>query len=74
MKTDLSFLERILEDDPKRNGLRYPYFSAMIRQSDPTFTLEGRSVLVTALDSIRPVLKRVMSMRARHILVPLHMF
>jgi len=74
MKSDLSFLECILDDNPQRNGLTYPHLPVRIRLPEPGFTLEDASVLVTALDSMRPILKRLMDLKAKHILVPLHSF
>jgi len=74
MKSDLSFLECILDDDPRRSDLRYPNLSVCIRRPPDGFTLEGASVLVTALDSMRPILKRTMELKARHIICPLNLF
>ena len=73
LNNDLSFLECVLDDNPERSGLTYPHLPVWIRQPSPGQTLEGASVLITALDSIRPILQRVIPLRPKHILVPLNM-
>jgi hypothetical protein len=74
MHSDLSFLECILDDNPARTGFTYPHVPVWIRQPSEDMPMEGASVLITALDSLRPILKRVIPMKPRHILVPLNMF
>lgn len=74
MKSDLSFLKCILDDDPRRSDLTYPFLSVWIRRPADNFTLEGASVLVTALDSMRPILKRAFALKARRVLSPLNLF
>ena len=71
--SDLSFLICILDDNPDRADLRYPGLSVWTRQPDRGLDLTKASVLITALDSLRPILQRLISMQARHILVPLNM-
>ncbi len=73
LNSDLSFLECVLDDNPARSGLTYPHLPVWIRQPSPGQTLEGASVLITALDSIRPILQRVIPLKPKHILVPLNM-
>jgi len=73
LQSDLSFLEGILDDNPSREGLTYPQLPVRIFQPHEKMTLEGASVLITALDSIRPILKRITPMKPRHILVPLNL-
>lgn len=74
MKSDLSFLECVLDDNPARDNLTYPHLSVWIRKPPEGMTLEGAGVLITALDSLRPILKRVLSMRPRRVYVPLNLF
>ena len=74
MKSDLAFVKSVLDDNPDRDGLMYPYLPVVIQKPEAEFSLEGANVLITALDSIRPILKRVIAMKAKRILVPLHAF
>lgn len=74
MKSDLSFLRCILDDDPRRCDRTYPHLPVWIRKPVEDLTLEGVTVMITALDSVRPILKRAMSLGARRILTPLNLF
>jgi hypothetical protein len=74
LKSNLAFLKSVLDDNPDRHGLMYPYLPVVIRKPSPELTLEGANVLITALDSIRPILKRAIALKAKRILVPLHTF
>lgn len=74
MKSDLSFLKCVLDDNPARDNLTYPHLPVWIRKPPEGMTLERAGVLITALDSLRPILKRVLSMRPRHVYVPLNLF
>lgn len=74
MKSDLSFLTAVLDDNSDRAGLTYPYLPVKISKPSDDMTLQHASVLITALDSTRPILRRVMSMKARRILTPLNIF
>lgn len=71
MKTDLSFLESILDDDARRDGLVYPGLAPRIERPVEYSTLEGRNVLLTALDSARPILRRLIALRPKRLLLPL---
>lgn len=74
LQSDLSFLRCVLDDNRSRHGLRYPHLPLVIKKPEDGFTLEGAAVLITALDSARPILRRVMALKAKRILVPLHIF
>ncbi len=71
MGTDLSFLDSILDDDPRRDGLVYPDLAPRIERPGEDFTLEGKNVLLTALDSARPILRRLIALRPKRLLLPL---
>lgn len=70
MKSNLSFLQCILDDDPRRHDLRYPGLPVSIRQPSPEMDLTAARVLITALDSSRALCKRAMALGAREILMP----
>lgn len=74
MKSDLSFLRCVLDDNERRDGLTYPHLPVIIKKPEDGFTLEDATVLITALDSARPILRRVMALKAKRILAPLHIF
>lgn len=73
MKSDLSFLRCIWDDNPSRNQKTYPHLPVRIRRPDPETTLEDGTVLITALDSTRPILKRLLDLKPRYIIRPLAM-
>ena len=70
MKSDLSFLRAILDDDPHRNRLRYPGLAVEIRNPTPRERLDESAVLITAVDSARPIMRRVLELNPQHIIVP----
>lgn len=74
MGSDLAFLACIWDDNPARSGMTYPHLAVSIRLPDPGLTLEDAAVLVTAPDSLRPILCRLIALKARQIVVPLHTF
>jgi SAM-dependent methyltransferase len=74
LDSDLSFLEGIIDDNPRRHGLSYPHLPCVITLPEPGFTLAKSGVFITALDSVRPILRRVTELNARRIVVPLHSF
>ena len=72
MHTDLAFLESVLDDNPARCGLTYPHLPVWIRQPEEGIDFREASVLITALDSIRPILMRLIPLKPRQLLVPLN--
>jgi len=71
LNSDLSFLKYILDDDPTREGLMYPSLPVRIKQPTKDLDLSKHSVVITALDSSRPILKRLFDLKARNIFIPL---
>jgi hypothetical protein len=75
MGSDLSFLESILDDDPERGGLYWPGLAVQTQHNrtwSVELAIEGSTILITALDSLRPIMQRVIPMKPRNILVPLN--
>lgn len=70
LQSDLGCLQAILDDNPDRAGRTYPSIATMIRPAADFPHLEDHAVLITALDSARPIFNRVAGLRARYILVP----
>ncbi|TAL19565.1 methyltransferase domain-containing protein [Patescibacteria group bacterium] len=71
LRSDLSFLAGLLDDDPARGGLTYPTLPIIIRNPADDFSLANSTALLTALDSARPILRRLIALGARRIILPL---
>ena len=74
MKSNFSFMKNVLDDNPQRDGLMYPFLPIVTKKPEPDLTLEDASVLITALDSTRPILKRVLDLKARRVIIPINVF
>lgn len=72
MESDFSFLNCILDDNPLRWGHKYPSLACPISSMEKGMDLEGCDVMITALDSARPILKKVSQMKAQRIILPLN--
>lgn len=73
MHSDFSFMKSVLDDNADRNGLTYPYMPIVIEKPAEGFDLRNATVLVTALDSARPILKRVFALGAKRVVLPLNL-
>jgi hypothetical protein len=74
MGSDLSFLEAILDDNDERTGKFLPGINSPIVAPDQVKNFSGVSIMISALDSIRPILRRLIDLSPRRILHPLNMF
>lgn len=74
LNSDFSFLDGILDENPSRVGLTYPSLRVGIRDAGELPSLHDHGVLVTALDSARPIIGRLIAKRARYILYPISVF
>ncbi len=74
MDSNLNFLDGIIDDNPDRVGTFLPDVSAEIVSSDTIEFIEDTTILITALDSTRPILKRLLDLSPRRILNPLNIF
>lgn len=72
MNSDLGFLEGILDDNPNRHGKNFPHLAPVIRMPNTTIKLRDAAIIITALDSMRPILQRILPLAPRRVLVPLH--
>ncbi|MEO6005721.1 MAG: methyltransferase domain-containing protein [Opitutus sp.] len=70
LKSDLGVLKAILDDNPDKAGRTYPSIATNIQLASDFANLDEYAVLVTALDSARPILNRVAAMGARYIISP----
>lgn len=73
MDSDLGFLEGILDDNPGRHGKNFPHLLPIIRLPDTDINYRDSAILVTALDSVRPILRRVHALNPRRVLLPLQL-
>ena len=67
MRSDLGELQAILDDNPDKSGRTYPGIATTIRPTSEFPTLKNHAVLITALDSTRPLLDRLRSLLPRYI-------
>lgn len=65
----LKEMDQILDDNIERQGLKYPHLPFKII-SPMQVNLEDANVVITALDSARPILERLIKLKARRILIP----
>jgi hypothetical protein len=70
MKTDFGFLAGVLDDCPKRTGLTYPELDIRIHKPDDATRLDDAVVIITALDAVRPIMKRLRDFNPRFTVVP----
>ena len=70
MGTDFGDLQAIVDDNPDKAGRTWPSLATTIAPSAEFADLSGHAVILTALDSARVLVPRIMSMNARYILVP----
>ncbi len=59
----------IIDDDQSRQGKRYPGFNFSICSSNEV-DYENATIMITALDSIRPIVSRLTKLKAKRILQP----
>lgn len=74
MQSDLGFLTSILDDNPGKTGLSYPSIATTIQPAANYSDLRGHAVFLTACDSARVILPRLVSLRARYIINPCNPF
>jgi hypothetical protein len=70
METDLGFMEAILDDNPDRANTRLPTVKPIIRPPQEG-ELNDAAVMITALDSARPIMQRLINLNPRRIHTPL---
>ena len=73
LETDFGFLEAVLDDDPEKDGLTYWNLPVRVMPSDKAGNLENASVIITAVDSSGPIMKKLLSENPRQIINPLQL-
>tara|TARA_B110000977_G_scaffold200519_1_gene291357 strand:- start:2768 stop:3964 length:1197 start_codon:yes stop_codon:yes gene_type:complete len=65
--SDLSFLEGIIDDNPTRIGTYLPSISCPIVSSSSVENINDVICLITAIDSSRPIMSRILELNPRRI-------
>ncbi len=74
LDSDLDFLEGLIDDNPDRAGLYYPHLKPKIFSSDDVPSLAESTILITAQDAARPILRNLDTINPRRIICPLNAF
>lgn len=69
--TDFSGIECILDDDPKQDGATYENIPVMVKHTTNVAPPPNSSYVITSLENIRPIYRRILELSPRRILVPL---
>ena len=70
LETDFSFLTNLLDDDIEKRGLGYKNLPLTIEHPNKINIHEDSSFIITSLENIRPIYKRLQEFRPRRILIP----
>jgi hypothetical protein len=70
LQTDFSQLECVLDDDPNRDGTTYENIPIEVRHTAKIAPAPNSSYLITSLENIRPIYRRILDLEPRRILVP----
>lgn len=71
LRTDFSALECVLDDDPARDGTTYENVPVTVRHTAKVAPPPNSSYLITSLENVRPIYRRLLELSPRRILVPL---
>jgi hypothetical protein len=71
LRTDFSRLAAVLDDDPAKDGLTYENVPVTVRHTAMVAPPPDSSYVVTSLENVRPIYRRLLDLRPRRILVPL---
>ncbi len=71
LRTDFSELECILDDDPAKHGTGYVNVPVEIRETAQVNPAPNASYLITSMENLRPIYRRICELTPRRILMPL---
>lgn len=71
LKTDFSALACILDDDPAKEGTTYENVPVTVRHTAKLAPAPNSSYLITSLENVRPIYRRIQELMPRRIVVPL---
>jgi hypothetical protein len=70
LQTDFSQLTCVLDDDVARDGATYENIPVTVRHTAKVAPAPNSSYLITSLENIRPIYRRILELTPRRILVP----
>lgn len=70
LQTDFSQLACVLDDDPARDGTNYENIPVTVRHTAKVAPAPNSSYLITSLENIRPIYRRILDLTPRRILAP----
>ena len=73
MNSELEFMDAILDDNLERNLTRLPSIAPLIR-TPVAGEMKNAAIMITALDSSRPILRRLLEANPRRILHPMQCY
>ena len=69
--TDFSSLDCVLDDDPQQDGATYENIAVTVKHTGKATPPPNSSYIITSLENIRPIYRRILELSPRRILVPL---
>jgi cyclopropane-fatty-acyl-phospholipid synthase len=69
--TNFSELDCILDDDPSKDGITYENIPVAVKHTEKVGPPLDCSYLITSLENIRPIYRRILELTPRRILVPM---
>ena len=70
LKFDVSELSCILDDDPAKHDTEYKNIKVSIKCTDKVQVNSDENYLITSLENIRPIYKRIMELKPNRVIVP----
>jgi hypothetical protein len=71
LNTDFKELVCILDDDPEKDGMTYRNVPVTVRSTQKVQPSENSSYLITSMENLRPIYKRILELTPRRIISPL---
>ncbi len=71
LQTNFSAVDCILDDDATRDGATYENVPVTVRHTEKIAPAPNSSYLITSLENVRPIYRRILELTPRRILVPL---
>lgn len=69
--TDFSELDCVLDDDPSRDGWEYENVHVTVRHPSSVDLQPNSSYVITSLENVRPIARRIVGLQPRRVLQPL---
>jgi hypothetical protein len=71
LKTDFSNLVCVLDDDPPKDGMTYKNVPVKVKFTGNETPPPNSSYIVTSLENIRPIYRRIQDLTPRRVLIPI---